>query len=80
MMKLIALRTFDPETQRSIDKIEQIRLLPAREFPLTDSAIGLFKRQWRERFDVNVKKCPTYQDVSNGFRTRWHRILPALIF
>jgi len=62
-----SLRTFDPETQRSIDQIEQIRLLPAREFPLTDSAIGLFKRQWRERFDVNVKNCPTYQDVSNGF-------------
>ena len=28
------LRTFDPENQRSIDKVESIRLLPAREFPL----------------------------------------------
>jgi transcription-repair coupling factor (superfamily II helicase) len=28
------LRTFDPETQRSIDKVESIKLLPAREFPL----------------------------------------------
>jgi len=62
-----SLRTFDPETQRSIEQINEINLLPAREFPLTDSAISLFKRQWRERFDVNVKSCPTYQDVSNGF-------------
>ena len=62
-----SLRTFDPETQRSIDKIEQIKLLPAREFPLTDSAISLFKRQWREHFAVDVKNCATYKDVSNGF-------------
>lgn len=62
-----SLRTFDPESQRSIEQIEHIRLLPAREFPLTDTAISLFKRQWRERFDVNQSKCPTYQDVSNGF-------------
>ncbi len=62
-----SLRTFDPDTQRSIEQIEQIRLLPAREFPLTAEAIALFKRQWRERFDVVPKKCPTYQDVSNGF-------------
>ncbi|MCJ8336931.1 MAG: transcription-repair coupling factor [Pseudomonadales bacterium] len=62
-----SLRTFDPESQRSIDKIEQIKLLPAREFPLTEDAISLFKKQWRQRFDVTPKKCPTYQDVSNGF-------------
>ena len=62
-----SLRTFDPESQRSIEQIEHVRLLPAREFPLTDEAIALFKRQWRERFDVQPKKCPTYQDVSNGF-------------
>src|SRR5690606_25555399 len=29
------IRTFDPETQRSGDKVEALRLLPAREFPLT---------------------------------------------
>ncbi len=62
-----SLRTFDPESQRSIETIEEIKLLPAREFPLTESAIRLFKSQWREIFDVDPKKCPTYQDVSNGF-------------
>ncbi len=62
-----SLRTFDPETQRSIDKIDSIRLLPAREFPLTETAITHFKQKWRETFDVDYRKCPTYQDVSNGF-------------
>ncbi len=60
------LRTFDPESQRSIDKIDQIRLLPAREFPLTEEAIALFKQNWRANFDVDYRRCPTYQDVSQG--------------
>ena len=60
------LRTFDPETQRSIEKVEEIRLLPAKEFPLTDQAITKFRQMWRETFDVDVRKCPIYQDVSEG--------------
>ena len=34
------LRTFDPETQRSIDKVDSVRLLPAREFPLQKDAVA----------------------------------------
>ena len=60
------IRTFDPETQRSIDKTEQVRLLPAREFPLTDDAIAHFKSQFIHRFDVNPKNCPLYQDIQSG--------------
>ncbi|WP_372738182.1 transcription-repair coupling factor [Neptunomonas sp.] len=62
-----SLRTFDAESQRSIDKIEQIRLLPAREVPLTTEAIKKFKHNWRNAFDTDQRRCPTYQDVSNGF-------------
>ncbi len=62
-----SLRTFDPESQRSIEQIDQIKLLPAREFPLTKEAIALFKTNWRESFDVKPKNCPIYQDVSNGY-------------
>ncbi|GAA0784826.1 transcription-repair coupling factor [Marinobacterium sediminicola] len=60
------IRTFDPETQRSIDKVERIRLLPAREFPFDQNAITRFKQRWRERFDVDHTRCPIYQDVSSG--------------
>jgi len=60
------LRTFDPETQRSIDKVESIRLLPAREFPLQKEAVTGFRARFRERFDVDFRRCPIYQDLSSG--------------
>lgn len=62
-----SLRTFDSESQRSIEKIEQIRLLPAREVPLTAEAIKRFKESWRNTFNTDQRRCPMYQDVSNGF-------------
>lgn len=60
------LRTFEPETQLTIDRVEKIHLLPAKEFPLSKSGINLFKQQWLERFDINHKQCPIYQDISDG--------------
>lgn len=60
------LRTFDPENQRSIDKVESIHLLPAREFPLKKEAVTGFRARFRERFDVDFRRCPIYQDLSTG--------------
>ncbi len=60
------LRTFDPETQRSIDKVESIRLLPAREFPVRKESVTGFRARFRERFDVDFRRCPIYQDLSTG--------------
>jgi transcription-repair coupling factor (superfamily II helicase) len=62
-----SIRTFDPETQRSIEAVEHIQLLPAREFPLTDQAITHFRQSWREKFPGDPTKCSLYQDVSQGF-------------
>ncbi len=60
------LRTFDPETQRSIDRVDSIKLLPAREFPLEKKAVTDFRGRFRERFDVDFRRCPIYQDLSTG--------------
>lgn len=60
------LRTFDPETQRSIEQIQRMRILPAREYPFHSSAIDRFKQQWRQRFDVDYGQCPIYQDIASG--------------
>ena len=60
------IRTFDPDTQRSIEKVERIHLLPAREFPFDQDAITRFKQRWRERFDVDHTRCTIYQDVASG--------------
>lgn len=61
-----SLRTFDPESQRSVDQVDAISLLPAREFPLTDDAIRHFKNQWFQKFHSDARECPLYRDVSQG--------------
>jgi len=60
------LRTFEPETQRSIDKVDSVRLLPAREFPLQKEAVTRFKARFRERFDVDFRRSPIFQDLNSG--------------
>ncbi|MDH5591520.1 MAG: transcription-repair coupling factor, partial [Gammaproteobacteria bacterium] len=61
-----SLRTFDPETQRSIDTIDSIQLLPAREFPTTDTSIQLFRQQFRQHFEGDPQRSLIYREVSEG--------------
>ncbi len=61
-----SIRLFSPETQRSLEKITEIRLLPAKEFPLTEDGIDYFRQSWRSQFSGNPLKCPLYQDISEG--------------
>ncbi len=61
-----SIRQFDPDTQRSSEKLEAVRMLPAREFPLTDSAITHFRQSWRERFSGNPAESVIYQQISHG--------------
>ncbi|MFA7558085.1 MAG: CarD family transcriptional regulator, partial [Hydrogenophaga sp.] len=61
-----SIRTFDPESQRSLDKVERVRLLPAREFPLHEDAIKHFRQAYREVFEGDPKASVIYRDVSNG--------------
>lgn len=60
------LQNFDPETQRSNNRVDSIRLLPGREFPLDEKGIATFRGKFRDLFDVDVRQCPIYQDVSDG--------------
>ena len=60
------IRLFDPENQRSSEKIENINLLPAHEFPTDKEAISLFRSQYRELFKSSIDKESIYHQVSNG--------------
>lgn len=60
------IRYFDPETQRSDDKVSQIRLLPAREFPTDKDAISLFRQQFLDRFDASQAQESVFSQVSKG--------------
>nr|VFJ44611.1 MAG: transcription-repair coupling factor [Candidatus Kentron sp. FW] len=61
-----SIRTFDPETQRSLKKISKINLLPAREFPMTEDAIDRFRGGWRRHFAGDPTASHLYRDVSQG--------------
>jgi len=61
-----SLREFDPETQRTVEKVQQIELLPGKEFPLDKEGISEFKHRWHEAFNVDHQACPVYQDISAG--------------
>lgn len=60
------IRTFDPENQRSLDQVEQVSLLPAREFPLTEQSIARFRQAHRAAFEGDPNNSMIYRDVSNG--------------
>lgn len=61
-----SIRTFDVDTQRSLYPVGEIRLLPAREFPLDDNGITRFRQNFRELFEGDPSKCRLYKDVSSG--------------
>ena len=61
-----SIRSFDEETQRSIKKIDAIRLLPAQEYPLDETGIKQFRLRFRETFDIDPNTCPVYVDISQG--------------
>jgi transcription-repair coupling factor (superfamily II helicase) len=60
------IRRFDTETQRSEDTVDQIELLPAREFPMTEDGINRFRQSYREKFSGDPKQSLIYNEVSNG--------------
>lgn len=60
------IRTFDTDTQRSIYPVAEIRLLPAREFPLDEQARNRFRDSFREHFEGDPSRSRLYKDISNG--------------
>ena len=61
-----AIRRFDPETQRSLDSLDRVRLLPAREVPLDAEAVREFRRRFRTRFEGDPTRASLYRGVSEG--------------
>lgn len=59
------IRYFDPDTQRSSQQIEQISLLPAREFPMTDQGVQQFRQAFRQQFEGDPRAQKIYSEISN---------------
>ena len=64
-----SIRTFDPDSQRSLYPVPEVRLLPGREFPMDDAARAKFRSRWRELLDGDPTKSRIYKDMGNGVAT-----------
>jgi len=60
------IRTFDADTQRSLYPVKEVRLLPAREFPMDEDARTAFRGRWREVFEGDPSRSTIYKDIGNG--------------
>src|SRR4051812_645520 len=60
------IKTFDVDTQRTVYAVNEVRMLPAREFPLDEAGRTRFRSRWREIFEGDPSKKRLYRDVSNG--------------
>jgi transcription-repair coupling factor (superfamily II helicase) len=64
-----SIRTFDPDSQRSLYPVPEVRLLPGREFPMDDAARALFRQRWRELLDGDPTRSRIYKDMGHGVAT-----------
>lgn len=64
-----SIRTFDPDSQRSLYPVPEVRLLPGREFPLDDAARTTFRARWREKLEGDPTKSRIYKDLGAGIAT-----------
>ncbi|MGC9162635.1 MAG: transcription-repair coupling factor, partial [Thiomonas sp.] len=61
-----SIQAFDPDTQRSLYPVKEVRLLPGREFPLDEAAQKRFRARWREVFEGDPSRSPIYKDMASG--------------
>ena len=60
------IRAFDPDTQRSLYPVKEVRILPGHEFPFDDEARTAFRGRWREVFEGDPSRCSIYKDANLG--------------
>ena len=61
-----SIRTFDPDSQRSLYPVPEVRLLPGREFPMDEATRAAFRARWRERMEGDPTKARLYRDMGEG--------------
>lgn len=61
-----SVRSFDPDSQRSIERLQDVQVMPAHEYPLDEVAIARFRQMWNSTFPAVERQSPVYQDISEG--------------
>jgi transcription-repair coupling factor (superfamily II helicase) len=61
-----SIRAFDPDNQRSLYPVRDVRLLPGREFPFDEAARTACRSRWRETFEGDPSRSSVYKDIGAG--------------
>ncbi|MFC4275754.1 transcription-repair coupling factor [Achromobacter aloeverae] len=61
-----SIRAFDVDTQRSLYPVNQVQLLPGREFPMDEDARNRFRARFREVFEGDPSRAVPYRDIGTG--------------
>lgn len=75
-----SLRTFDPESQRSLGKLDQLSVLPANEFPWDDKARMAFRNRWLEVFPNSAANSTLIRDIKDGIKPHGIEFYTPLFF
>ena len=78
--KVESLRTFNPESQITNEKIDQINFLPSYEYPLNTTSAENFKQGWREKFDIFEEDSEIFTRVMNLKHTEGAEIYYSLFY
>ncbi len=78
--RLETIRAFDPDTQRGLYPVPDIRLLPGREFPIDEAARQAFRRRWRDRIEGDPSRSNVYKDVGAGIASQGIEYFLPLFF
>ncbi len=60
------IRSFNPDDQLTIKKIDKIELLPAHEFPINPEGINRFKENYSSQLGGDLAQSQIYDRVSQG--------------
>ncbi|MDH5693903.1 MAG: transcription-repair coupling factor, partial [Gammaproteobacteria bacterium] len=61
-----SIRRFNPETQITDERVDEVRVLPAREFPMNEEAIKHFRGAYRDTIEGDPTRSIIYKDISDG--------------
>lgn len=75
-----SLRSFDPENQRSKDKLKSVEILPANEFPWDKESRMKFRNKWLERFPNAAANSPLIRNIKEAIKPHGIEYYAPLFF
>lgn len=75
-----SLRSFDPETQRSKNKLNELQILPANEFPWDTQSRLKFRNNWLDKFPNAAANVPLIRNIKDAIKPHGIEYYSPLFF